>query len=974
MIHNVRRGAARSTVAALLILCAAPVWGQQKPFDIPANAAVKSIPEFARQAGVQIVAPADDLDGVKTQAVQGEIDAREALRRLLIGTGLEIAADDGSIITLRKQSPDRDAQRAEISEIIVTGSRLKRTDAEGVNPVVVLTREKIERTGAATLTDALRNALPIQSNSVTDSSSTSNVGSGQSNVNLRGLGNGATLTLINGRRFALSGNSRINGGNVSNINVIPMGAVERIEVLKDGASAIYGSDAIAGVVNIILRKDYTGTEANLSYNNTFDTDSGVVNGSLTSGFSGDRGSGLITVEVYRQNPMMGGDRDYSASADQRSRGGLDMRGFPGTRGTVYAMPNQTLPGVFLPNGQPATFAAIPANQQGTGLTPASFNATAGMRDVLNQNEYMTTVPERNTVNVVGVFEYRIFDAVTLFGQAAYSHTNSYASIPNAGQVSLGQLVIPASNPYNPFGVDVRIEKNIIEEYGNGKRSNDYDDYGVVGGLRGRLFGAWEWESAFNYGESNTVNGFNPYNRNRGTTNAASTNPAMAFNWFGDASVAAVNSATQIADLRGYDLGRGQGKLSMVDGTVRGELFKLFGNPLQAALGAEYRRDSYSQAYVSNAALPSSAFAGVIQEQTRTTKSLFAEVDVPLITARQGIPLVSSLELSLAARYEDLGRYGDTTDPRVGLRWQVVPSFMLRASFGTSFRAPTAEEAGNLPLTVFRSAIDPQRGFQMSTFTTHEYAALDLRPETSENFSAGLMFEPSGLLQGLVASIDYYRIDYRDKFAYLFPEQALQYADAFGRYVTREAPTAQDIARGWAGAITSIDLGFVNLASAKVSGLDFDVNYGWDTRLGKFNYSVLGTHTLKYDQTFAPGQAAVHRLGEYTYPKKWQGLSSLFLTRGAVDTGVTFRYVHSYSTTGYGVFNPARQIDAIKEFDVHLSYRLPEELRITAGVLNVFNREPPFFYAPVTYSGNFGYDYTLTSARQATYYLSARKAF
>lgn len=156
MIHHVRRRAARSTLAAMLMLCTAPVWAQQKPFDTPANAAVKSIPEFARQAGVQIVAPADDLQSIRTQAVQGQIDAREALRRLLIGTGLEIAADDGSIIMLRKKlSVDEARSSVEVSEVIVTGSRLKRTDVEGASPVVVLTREQIERTGAATLTDAL---------------------------------------------------------------------------------------------------------------------------------------------------------------------------------------------------------------------------------------------------------------------------------------------------------------------------------------------------------------------------------------------------------------------------------------------------------------------------------------------------------------------------------------------------------------------------------------------------------------------------------------------------------------------------------------------------------------------------------------------------------------------------------------------------------------------------------------------------
>lgn len=975
MIQQCSRGTVRGAVIAILALSVAPyAWAQQKTFDIPVNDAVKTIPEFARQAGVQIVAPADDLAGIKTPELKGAMDAREALQLLLIGTGLEVASDTGSIITLKKipVAQSGTARVDELTEVIVTGSRLKRVDAASPNPVTVLTREKLDRSGAANLTDAIRNILPIQSNSVTDFSNTGNVGTGQSNINLRGLGNGSTLTLINGRRFALSGNSRINAGNVYNINAIPLGAIDRIEVLKDGASAIYGSDAIAGVVNLILRKDYNGTEARVYYNNTFDTDSRIVNGALTTGFSNDRGSGVITIETYKQNEMMASDRDFSASADQRSRGGLDVRVSPGLRGTVYAMPGQTLPGVFLPNGQPATFAAVPANQNGIGLTAADFAATAGVVDVMNQNDYENTVPVRDTVNIMGVFDYRLSDAVTLFGQVAYSNTDSHALIHNAAEVYLGQVTIPAGNPYNPFGVDVRIEKNLSQELGIGVRSNDYNDYGVVAGLRGPLIGGWEWESAFNYGQSTVNNGFNPYNRNRGLANALATDPAVAYNWFGDAGAGPVNDAAKINNLRGNEIGKGIGDLSMVDLSLRGPLFHLFGNQLQAAIGAEYRKDSYEQSYISDATLPTDTFTGVIQQQRRTTKSVFAEVEVPLVTADQNVPFVRNLELSLAGRYEDLGPYGTTSDPRVGLRWQLSPSLLLRTSWGTSFRAPAADQVGSAPLVVSRSVADPLRGNQVYSFVTYEPTDLGLQPETSDNFSAGLVFEPSAL-EGLSVSLDYYLIDYKDKFTYLFPDNAVRYPE-FSRYVTRGAPSAQDIANGYAGPITSMQLGYVNLASTKVSGIDFDVSYTWDTALGRFNYSLLGTHTLQFDESFGPDSAVIERVGEHLYPKKWQGNTSLFFTRGNFDAGVTFRYVHSYHNSGFGIFNPPREIDATKEFDVQAGYRLPWDMRFTAGVINIFDRDPPFFYAPVFYSGNFGYDNTLTSPRGATYYMSLRKGF
>jgi len=977
MPKSVAVRAAVSMLVAALAMTAPAMAAPPSNVSVPAGDLVTALDALAKQSGVEFIYSAEQLKGLHTEGVTGELTPEQAVKQLLRGTKLKVTVHPSGALLISDLAAgtnlSTDAASGGIEEVIITGSRLKRADAASANPILVLSREQIERTGASSLTDVVRNALPIQSGSVTDASNFGNVGTGQSNVNLRGLGNGSTLTLINGRRFALSGNSRINGGNIYNINSIPMGAVERIEVLKDGASAIYGSDAIAGVVNIILRKDYQGTEARVSYNNTFDTDSAITSAAVTTGIRGERGNAMFTVESYRQNGMMARDRSFSASADQRSRGGMDVRVAPGLRGTVYAMPGQVLPGVFLPDGQPATFAAIPANQNGTGLTPASFNATAGVRDFMDQNEFMSTVPERDTVNMMGVFDYRLFDQVTLFGQVAYSHTDSFAYIYNNGQVSRGQLLLPADNPHNPFGVPVMIEKNLVSEFGAGKRSNDYDDYGTVLGLRGGLPGGWEWESAFSYGKSSTGNGFEPYNANAGQANAALTDPSLAYNWFADPAVVAPGAA-EAAGLKGYDVGRGTGELSMVDASVRGELFRLFGNPIQAVLGAEYRRDHYQQSYVDNVSPPGGVFpGGVIAQQTRTTKSVFSEIDVPFIVPGQAVPLVHALELSLAGRYEDLGLYGTTLDPRVGVRWQPVGSLTLRASFGTSFRAPTANEVGGLQMSFRRPAADPLRGGELADFATYENSDLSLRPETSDNFSAGVVWEPAWA-RGLSVTLDYYRIRYQDKFSYLLPEFALRYESEFGRYITRATPSAEDVAKGWAGEITSMSLGYVNLATTTVSGIDFGVNYAWDTRFGKFNYSLVGTHTLEFDETVAPGIAAQDKLGDYMYPKRWQGNSSLFLSRGHVDVGVTFRYVDSYSVSGYGVFNPPRKIGAIEEFDVQGSYSAPWGMRVTAGINNVFNRDPPFFYAPFFYVGNFGYDNTLTSPRKATYYLSVSQTF
>jgi len=1009
-------------LGAGIVPVSAQAVAQHFQLNIPRQSLDLALKEFAQQTGLQVARFSDSTEGsTLVGPLNGDLSAEQALQSLLTPQGLTYRVVNGNTIAIVKpgdempvplqlqdpppddeskqdrtgasfdrkwlgqfrvaqadetsESPRPAAQPApsrtetirtdpDSAEVLVTGSRLKQNGEDGASPVLTLSREKIDRSGGATLTDVVRNILPIQSNSVTDYSNFGNVGTGQSNINLRGLGNGSTLTLINGRRFALSGNSRINGGNVYNINSIPIGAVDRIEVLKDGASAIYGSDAIAGVVNILLRKDFNGTEARVSYNNTFDTDSAVRNASITTGFSNDRGTGLFTIEAYEQNGMMGSDRSFSASADQRSRGGSDVRTTPGLLGTVYAMPGRSLPGVFLANGQPASFAAIPANQNGIGLTPADFAATAGVQDVLNQNQFMSTVPDRKTLNFMGNFDFALNDAVTLFGQVAYSHTSSFAYIYNAAEVYTSQLTIPASNPYNPFGVDVRLEKNLTPEMGLGKRGNDYNDYGLVTGLRGKILDRWDWETAFSYGQSNTSNSFAPYNRNRGSANALSTDPQVAFNWFGDPTTTTVNDAAKVDNLRGYETGSGQGVLTMFDGTIRGELFDLFGKPVQAAVGAELRRDHYEQAYVSNAVLPTSTFTGIIQQQNRKTTSVFSELEVPLPYA---------FDLSLAVRHEDLDEYGTTTDPRVGLRWQPIRSLILRASWGTSFRGPGADQVGSAALASTRSVVDTHRGNELVTFTTFEYADLGLKPETSDNFSAGIIFEPTAV-KGLTLSVDYYSIDYKDKFSYLFPDNVVQHEDVYGAYITRAAPTAADIAKGYEGVIQSMQLGYTNLAVTKLKGIDVDLEYSWDTRFGHLSYGLVGTHTLTDEEAVAPGVAPVDKLGDYTYPKKWQGNTSLFFSHGKLDAGVTFRYVHSYDFTGYGLFNPARHIGSIKETDVQGSYDLPWNLRVTAGVNNVFNRDPPFFYAPVYYVGNFGYDNTLSSPRKATYYVNFRKTF
>ncbi|MET0272954.1 MAG: TonB-dependent receptor, partial [Phenylobacterium sp.] len=263
--------------AVLALSVASAAFAQQRTFNLPANEAVKAIPEFARQAGLQIVAPADELKGVRTPAIRGQQDARTALKTLLAGTGLVVVADQGSVITLRRAGsagPQASGAQAVAPEpsvveaVVVTG-----TNIQGVAPagqkLVAIDRREIDRSGYGNAQELLR-SLPQNFGGVATESSFASVGghqgdsvatARQSAINLRGLGAESTLILVDGRRMVAAGGK----GVIADVSTIPLSAVERIEILPDGASALYGSDAVGGVVNFILKRNFEGAETRLRY-------------------------------------------------------------------------------------------------------------------------------------------------------------------------------------------------------------------------------------------------------------------------------------------------------------------------------------------------------------------------------------------------------------------------------------------------------------------------------------------------------------------------------------------------------------------------------------------------------------------------------------------------------------------------------------------------------------------------------------
>lgn len=854
-------------VAAVLLACALPAGlvaadAIRKDYSIPAGAADTALKQFSAQSGEQLLFSAGAVAGVTTHAVAGNLTAREALDRLVAGTELAVQQDErtGALAVARKGATVEAAPAATpaapatgdegpvvLDKFTVTGTNIRRLDQEKVLPVTVLDRDAMDARDASQASDLLT-ALPQVTGLPGNETATLGATARGDNaaVSLRGIPSSNTLILLNGRRLVPHPISQGEAGVPTlstNVNQLPNRGLERVEVLRDGASSIYGTDAVAGVVNYITRPGYTGTELTLRYGITELGDGQEMRATLTHGFSfaGGKGHAMVVADLFDREPMFARDRHFSAEADNSYRAPapwnvstnttFNLRSATTEYGNYSTGTVNGTTGVFTaarPTGVPAalvatsgTFFLVPTATGGVGFQTATPARDGVTHDYYwNNNAYRVIQPQSTRGNLFASASYELRPNLTAFGEVmAYSARSVTVREPDGITASTdGDIIVPASNPWNPFGdrfwsptgaantdgtarltgtpSAVRITNKRLTDLADRTAIVDSTSWRVVGGVRGKLFDTWNWEAAVLKAQARvTDDEIGPSRKSQIIAAINQTDPAKAFNPFtrtfavqGGTLVVTgdyVNPESVQSTFRSEFIREGRTGLTSADIRASGELLPIWGgNSIGGAVGGEFRYEIYDDWRPPFAGLnppgsgldpTSNDFLGFSPNSdthgNRHVAAAYAETVVPLVGNKFKLPLVESLELSASARFESYTDFGDTTKPKFGLNWKPFPWAMVRASYNQGFHAPNLAQlfTGTLIRTVtgstdsYRSAVTGLPTDGPSNRRSVASGNPDLQPEKSTGKSAGFVIEVPGV-KGLSFSVDYWEIRQSDVIA------------------------------------------------------------------------------------------------------------------------------------------------------------------------------------------------------------------
>lgn len=844
----------------------------------PAQPLADALRAIARQTGSSLIFDPDAVRGLNASAISGQFTTVEAIERLLQGTGLTLTVQsDGALVV--RPAPARSGASAEpdsMQKIEVTGSRLRRIDRDAAVPLNVYSREDIEKSGQPSLGRFLAglNEVSMGQGEGAFSSATQ----GQGNVQLRGLPLGSTLVLVNGRRMQAVGSS---SANFFNLNLIPLTAVERIEVVPVGSSAVYGGDALAGVVNVILKKSIDGQTLDLRLASGEGFGDGSV--SLAAGDSGQRGAWMLIGTYGKATPLDMGERAFFGDVDFRRFGGPDVRARNCTPGTVTSTTGRNLPGLS------STFAGIPEVASGEPLTVGSFAATAGQANLCNNlsaNGATALVHGSESLSLHASGQRSWDGGLELFGEL--THVRDRVRADGRG-LNLNNITVPASNPHNPFGEAVRVTARLGFENGREAYTRDTDFTRLLAGLRGPigLVDAWDFEASASVshdtGHRLLVN--NTVNTAARSAALATTDPAASLNPF------TTGRAASDAVLQGIwsDNDReNRGRRDSLAAFARGPLLDLPAGTVDAIVGAELGRDSYL-----------TILPGVHHDDRRQTRAAYAELRVPLWRGPpDGGRDLTRAALTLAGRSDHYSDFGSAGTWQAGLELRPVRSLLVRASAATSFKPPTLLQIGvdEQVFPIENSGVtDPLRGNAPVTgadwvrTTNH-----DLRPETGRAYALGVVWEPDAA-RGTRLGATAWRIRIDDLIGILPPQAVVDNADLFPGWVTR-GPSAD----GLPGPITQLIWAESNFGFVETRGIDLEAAQSWRTSLGRFTLGASATRTTDYAVAIVPDASAEDRVGkrfsDYWAPD-WKGRLSLTWDRGTWSAGIASRYVSSYEDSG-----------------------------------------------------------------------------
>ncbi|QHG87226.1 MULTISPECIES: TonB-dependent receptor domain-containing protein [Xanthomonas] len=835
-----------------------------------------------------------------------------------------------------------------LDSVVVTGSRLRRVDTETANPVVTVSQEQIAATGKATVGDLLQE-LPSIAGNATNPYTNNGGGTGASAISLRGLGDKRTLVLVNGIRLAYN-----------DVNAIPASMIERIEVLSDGASAVYGSDAIGGVVNFILRTRFDGVQFSSDFGTSSERDGNRRNFALTAGHSWERGSLIGGLSYHSIDPVSAGARAYSKDALAL------IDGQPVKQGSS-ATPTGT---VNFNDGSAQSMQLAQANGCGrvtlnSGVSgragPGDFRCYNAAADSYNYQPFnLLQTPQKRT-NAFLLGTYRFSDRVEGYVNTWFSKTESASIIAPIPIFSNGDNILVSSQSYyNPFGVNFGTDRSTGTSYNDlntratvlGNRSYQYNTYNfqISPGLRGS-FGdsSWQWDATFNYGkvkQKSINNGFLDYAQfNRaigpsfldsdGTVRCGSAGAPIAgctpLNFFN------LNDPSNLATLQGKVVNpivTSVYTVKQFEANANGTLFDLPAGGVSLAAGLSYRKERSSTASDALWTGDENGLCGVIEFCSSTlsgsfdVKEAYAEALFPLL---KDLPGINALNITLGTRFSDYSSVGSKTNSKLSLEYRPVADLLLRGTVSQVFRAPNINELYAGVAGDSATVNDPCNGYTggnavacANVPTDGSYRQADgqvagkasgaavagyqLKPETGTSYDVGLVYDPQWI-DGLSLSADWWRIDLADTITTVSAQTVLNQC-----YANSASAFCALIHRNGNGTINYIAEPTVNLGKLWAKGMDFNLTYRLpSTSWGNLVAGLNGTYLTRYDvlpDTTDPSSVTIHNVGRYTqaygnFPR-WRGLGTLSWSLDDWSATWRIRYV---GNTAIGSTDPDQSLSA-----------------------------------------------------------------
>lgn len=925
----------------------------------------------------------------------------------VISRSIRVMFAGGVVLGLGLAATAQAQEASSTQRVEITGSSIKRIAAESSLPVTTLTKDDIAKSGITTVEALLQSVTSTSTAGATQNSQLAGLSTyGASSVSLRGLGDARTLVLVNGKRLAVFAGT----GTAVDVNSIPFGAIERVEILRDGASGVYGSDAVAGVINFILRQDYKGLEMSAGYNAPTRGGGTTQKASILFGagnLAEDRFNVMLSGEFEKADALYGRQRDFANTGNiapfiqsaATETGRIEGIWVPGQSRTQNAR-SATNPYGYSSSGYGNPKA--PANCADISMFSSGKGGVGGAYDNCKYDSapFVGLFPEVERVNLVGAAKFQLTPDHQIYADTLYARNKVIETYqPSPARVGFFQtddaftgsgvdaaLLIRPSNPnYGTYITPYLLSHGLSAMNGQtlaitlrsflagARQETDINTQSRINvGMKGVIFKSWDYNVSLIANEAKTDGRLTDGYYSQLALARILNDPANNWNPFavGGIQDAALTAKLQAAKYTGSTI-TAKSKSTGFDSSVTGTLTDLPAGPLQLATGFSVRKDSYAvnvPDILGSGDIAGLGGATLPVDASRTVRALFAELNVPIL---------KTLEGNVTARTDSYSDVGSTTNGKASLRFSPTQTMLFRASVGSGFRAPTLVELHRPQSTGASEAfIDPKFAADGPVQAVAIIGGNpNLKPEKSKQGSVGMVLQP---IASVSIGIDYFNIKIDNLIA---APSALSLVNAARAGKPLYGP--DDVIFAPDGTVDTVKQIGRNANGATVSGFDVDLRFKQAVATGKVSVSLNGTYTSKYDyKTLNGTQGSV---GTIVQPNgdpldiaasgvvfRWKHNLAFNYQSGPWSTTLVQNYQSGYRDAN-DLNGDQHHVGSLTLYDAQVAYTGIKNLTLSAGMRNLFDKNPPISIGNGT-QFQAGYDPTYYDARARTAYLTANYKF